>query len=126
MGTNYYFKVNTPVTNIILYSVKKCKFLGGLSDIIEDKLKIHICKLSYGWKPLFQKTKYYYSFNSMLEFYNDSKKDLTIINEYDKIITLKEFLDIVNSHSENNKLNATYSGCYFCNDGWNWSESEFS
>ena len=44
--------------------------------------ELHICKISMGWKPLFEATKFYGNVKELKEFYNKNKDRIHIEDEY--------------------------------------------
>ena len=93
MGTNYYFKIKDVKLNLDFPNNMdgiKNEILEILSEKLDDLTLIHIGKRSAGWKPLFQKTKYFSSVKEIREFYNKNEEALLIINEYDEELTFKE------------------------------------
>lgn len=103
MSTNYYFKIKNSdeIKNDIrqLLKEKKLDFILGekiLNDegwIFNDE--IHIGKNSGGWRPLFEKTEQYSSIKELVQFYEDNKDKLIIMDEYSSEITLEELKDIL-------------------------------
>lgn len=61
--------------------------------------KIHLNKLSYGWRPLFQRHKHFQTFAELELFYNDYKNDLVIINEYDEKMSWEMYKGIILNHA---------------------------
>lgn len=112
MGTNYYAVKSTPTVDS----------------------PIHIGKSSFGWKFLFHDHEdtwhdppiVWHTFNQInawLEEYVEQKKDFVIMNEYDQIVSLSEFLDMVKHKQENeNKDNFKYAKNV---DGYRFMEGEF-
>ena len=62
MGTNYYFKP-----------------------------KLHICKMSMGWKPLFESTKYYKNVKELKDFYERNRNRISIADENPEEFTIEDF-----------------------------------
>jgi len=78
MGTNYYLEVvNLPVEDRLK------KFIN-----LED---IHICKISAGWKPVFEKTKYYSNFYELETFYKEHIDILQLMDEYGECVSWNWF-----------------------------------
>ena len=110
MGTNYYLVKNGP-------SVK-----GGL----------HIGKASYGWRFLFHKPSIW-DVDKPLNTYEQWRDYLTetiengthvIMNEYDEIVLLDEFLRMVASKQEENSPDM-FEYCENVN-GYRFASGEFS
>jgi hypothetical protein len=82
MGTNYY------MTNL------------------ETGERLHICKISAGWKPLFQvHDGKFKSFREILDYYEH--EPVVIEDEYDRLVDVVEFKKkVLDRHSDNgNKVN---------------------
>lgn len=113
MGTNYYAVKSTPTVDE----------------------PIHIGKSSMGWKFLFHEYEdtwhdppiVWHTFNQIkawLEEYVEQKKEYVILDEYDRNVSLSEFLDIVKyKQEENNKDDFTYAKNV---DGYRFVEGWFS
>ena len=130
MGTNYYFdrKNSKELSELIS---KQIGFLDA--ETVRERLfdRIHICKLSGGWIPLFQGTEYYKSLDELKEFYRRNKDTYIVINEYDEQIDFDELLEKCTlwRDKDNNKshLTATAYGINFriCPSGCEWSDMKF-
>ncbi len=57
--------------------------------------KLHICKLSVGWRPLFQVTKFYSNVEELKEFYNKNKDRIDIIDEYGEKQDIEELFKTI-------------------------------
>lgn len=86
MGTNYYFMTRN---KDLVHKHFAAEHNWGVSDeeykIVDDPYlgyEIHLNKLSFGWRPLFQKHKEFDSWDKLEAFYMDHKDDLEIYNEY--------------------------------------------
>lgn len=96
---------------------------------------VHICKLSGGWKPLFEQTKFYSSFEEFEDFYNKYKDYFTIINEEGIELTFEGFKKNVfekvsntenQSHLQYNSQ-LDYSIKYYKDNlGVEWTNTRFS
>ena len=60
--------------------------------------EVHLNKLSWGWRPLFQKHKAFCSWAELEKFYKDHKEDLEIYDEYERKLTLEEYKERVFDH----------------------------
>ena len=69
-----------------------------LCDIPDFHYEIHINKLSYGWKPLFQNHKAFRTFTQLEQFYKEHKEDLTIQDEYGDIYTFEQYKQEILDH----------------------------
>lgn len=110
MGTNYYLVKNRPSIN------------GGL----------HIGKASYGWRFLFHKPSIW-DVDKPLNTYEQWRDYLTettesgthvIMNEYDEIVSLKKFINIVERDQSNNSHDM-FEYCENVN-GYRFASGEFS
>lgn len=94
MGTNYY---------IITKSKKLVHeyFYGEyeLSDEPFFHYRIHLNKLSCGWKPLFQNHNAFTKFADLIEFCKAHKKDISIWDEYGEVFTLDEYIREILEHA---------------------------
>ena len=66
-------------------------------DTDDNSFKLHVCKISCGWNPLFEKTKFYSSFKEIKKFYFDNP-DIIIIDEYDEHILWEQFEETIRNH----------------------------
>lgn len=95
---------------------------------------VHICKLSYGWVPLFEQNKYYSNIEQFKYFCETYQNDIVIKDEYDRVYSIEKFLDIVYDHLKNNnkeshlQYNNSLLGIKYTKDptGIEWANSEFS
>ena len=123
MSTNYYFQVKPKVI-----------VFGECSDELKERLvsrtrfKLHIGKRSLGWKPLFYKSEYYSSVQEIRDFYSENYGVLTIENEYGEEISMEDLEDeLIYWWSEhNNKSHLQYPDNYLDNEGYEFSETDFS
>ena len=107
MGTNYYFKIKNPK---FAHKHFATEYSWGFSDqeykIIDDPNEIyylvHLNKLSYGWKPLFQRHNAFHCFKDLKRFYNKYTQDLIIQNEYLEELTWQEYEETVVNHGNRN------------------------
>jgi len=86
MGTNYYFMTKN---KDLVHKHFAVEHSWGVTDeeyeIVETPYlgyEIHLNKLSYGWRPLFQKHKEFDSWDKLEAFYMAHKEDLEIYDEY--------------------------------------------
>lgn len=115
MSTNYYFKVK----DIIDISSKgknsplKEDIVSKLQETTKDLSYIHIGKRSAGWKPIFQKTKYFSSVKNIVKFYNENKDDIIIVDEYDKELSFNDLEEeLFNWNVENKEAKEHDTGEY--------------
>ena len=86
MGTNFYFMTKNKELAHKHFAIEHD---WGVSDeeykIVDDPCfgyEIHLNKLSFGWRPLFQEHKEFSSWDELEAFYMDHKDDLEIYDEY--------------------------------------------
>lgn len=85
--------------------------------------KLHICKLSVGWRPLFQVTKFYSNVKELKDFYNNNKDRINIIDEYGEEQDIDELFKIVDIKNRDSK---THLDAYKDQQGYEWVSSNFS
>lgn len=109
MGTNYYMITkNKDLAHE--YFAEKCDYGGKypeylnqeyeLYDVPDFYYQIHLNKLSWGWKPLFQNHKAFRTFNELEKFCNEHMDDLTFEDEYGQEYSFEEYKKEVVEHSE--------------------------
>ena len=109
MGTNYYMITkNKDLAHE--YFAEKCDYGGKypeylnqeyeLHDVPDFYYEIHLNKLSWGWKPLFQNHKAFRTFNELEKFCNEHMDDLTFEDEYGQEYSFEEYKKEVMEHSE--------------------------
>lgn len=108
MGTNYYmitknskiahehFANRLDVTGWEEYVDQEYE----LSDIPDFHYVIHLNKLSYGWRPLFQIHKAFSTFAQLEQFYKEHEKDLLIKDEYGEEFDWDEYKKEIFDHAE--------------------------
>ena len=104
MGTNYYFMTNNKDL------VQNCfanKHSWGVADeeytIVDEPFlgySIHLNKLSYGWRPLFQRHKPFESWKELERFYFDHSDDLWIYDEYGELFTWEKYAEKIFRHAD--------------------------
>lgn len=86
MGTNYYFMTRNKDLAHNHFAVEHSWGVTDEEYEIVDRpylgYEIHLNKLSYGWRPLFQKHKEFDSWDKLETFYMAHKDNLEIYNEY--------------------------------------------
>ena len=94
MGTNYYLSTKNKelVHKYFEYDYK-------LEDEPDFHYEIHLNKCSYGWLPLFQRHEAFSTFKDLIQFVKDHQDDLIIINEYDDVYSLDEYIERILDHS---------------------------
>lgn len=75
-------------------------------DITDDPYlgyEIHLNKLSYGWRPLFQRHKAFKTFKELDCFFHQNASELEIYDEYGKKFLWQEYFERVYGHSMRKK-----------------------
>lgn len=65
--------------------------------------EIHLNKLSWGWRPLFQRHKTINTFKELEEFCLKNKSVISIYDEYGRRYTWKQYFERVYEHSQQKK-----------------------
>ena len=87
-----YFAVETEYTiKDIEYEIVDEPYLG---------YKVHLCKLSAGWRPLFQRHKTISTFKEVEKFCLKNKSMVSIYDEYGRRYTWKQYFKKVYNHSQ--------------------------
>lgn len=87
-----YFAVETEYTiKDIEYEIVDEPYLG---------YNVHLCKLSAGWRPLFQRHKTISTFKEVEEFCLKNKSMVSIYDEYGRRYTWKQYFKKVYNHSQ--------------------------
>lgn len=105
MGTNFYMitKNKSLADEYFFNDIDNYHYACGYELVDEPYFgyKIHICKRSYGWVPLFQKHDEAYKYFSELEvFYHKYKSDLDIYDEYNQQYSFTQFKKEMIKHSQ--------------------------
>lgn len=104
MGTNYYFITKSSKLAHEHFAKKyewdTCYYDEEyeLLDVPCFHYKIHLNKLSCGWRPLFQEHKAFNSFAKLEQFYDEHKDDLLIMDEYGDEYTWDEYKTEIIDH----------------------------
>lgn len=106
MGTNYY--MTTKNKNVAHKFATKIQY-GDTVEWLDAEYKlldepdfhyeIHLNKLSYGWKPLFQIHKPFKTFAELEQFYFNHKDDIEFEDEYGDKYSFEEYKQEVIDHS---------------------------
>lgn len=103
MGTNYYFITKaTNFTHKHFADSNEWDTFNEeyeLSDNPYFHYKIHLNKLSCGWKPLFQIHKEFSTFNQLKDFYKKYNRYLSIEDEYGNKYTWDEYEQTIINHT---------------------------
>ena len=87
--------------------------------------ELHICKISMGWKPLFETSKYYRSVQELKDFYYKNKDRITIEDEYGQEKDINELLKKVDDIYKD-KNNQAHEDAYRDKEGYEWVSHNFS
>lgn len=87
--------------------------------------ELHICKISMGWKPLFESSKYYRSVQELKDFYENNKNRINIVDEYGEIHDLDELFEFINIKYKDKK-SQTHEDAYKDKQGYEWVSHNFS
>lgn len=104
MGTNYYLM--TKNSNLAhKYFATKAEWGGYIDEeyrIVDHPFlgyEIHLNKLSYGWRPLFQTHKCFGTFDELEQFYKKHCKSLKIYDEYGTEYSWEDYKKEIIDHS---------------------------
>jgi hypothetical protein len=131
MGMNYYFDRKN--------SEEQSKTISELIGFLDAKTvrerlfeKIHICKISAGWKPLFEKTDHYGSLDELKAFYEQNKDQFRVINEDREPVDLYDLLSKCDERY-NDDTNTSHLSLkshdyhrWLCSSGYEWTNGKFS
>lgn len=87
--------------------------------------ELHICKVSMGWKPLFQVTKFYSSVKELKEFYNQNRDRIHIEDEYGQEQGIDELFEYIDMKYKD-KNNQSHTDAYKDKQGYEWVSNNFS
>lgn len=122
MGINYYFFSTNKELIQESFAINENWGISGEEYRIVDEpylgYKIHLNKLSCGWRPLFQSHKIFKTFKELEKFYQEHKSDLEIYDDYgDKYSWEKYFINMYNhSLREKKPLKWVYESDDFFRD----------
>lgn len=104
MGTNFYFRTKSKRIAKKYFAESGDGYTYAeeyeLCDEPYFHYEIHLNKLSWGWRPLFQKHKYFKTFKQLEDFYFHHQRYLKIFDEYGKEFSWDDYKDRVVGHSE--------------------------
>lgn len=90
MGTNYYIHSKDKQFMTDHFSGEY-----EIVDIPDFGYEVHICKMSFGWRTLFQAHNMAYtSVKHMVEFFRENKNKFTVWDEYGGQQDLEEFIEL--------------------------------
>lgn len=87
--------------------------------------ELHICKISIGWKPLFQSTKFYSNVKELKEFYNKNKDRINIEDEYGEVQDIDDLFEFIDVKYKD-KNNQSHADAYKDGQGYEWVTNNFS
>jgi len=91
MGTNFYFFIKDRNLSKLFEKVY-------ITDEPEFGYKIHLNKLSFGWRPLFESNNQWKSFDELELFYERNKDYITIFDEYRNKYSYDEYKNRLLDH----------------------------
>ena len=104
MGTNFYLISKNKNLMRVCFAVETEYVIKDIEYTIVDEpylgYKIHLSKLSCGWRPLFQRHKTIRTFKELEEFCMKNKNVVSIYDEYDRRYTWKQYYERVYNHSQ--------------------------
>jgi hypothetical protein len=103
MGTNYYFMTRNKKLAHKYFAVETD---WGVTDteyeIVDSPFlgyEIHLNKLSWGWRPLFQRHKAFKTWNELEKFCHDYKDEIEIFDEYGHSYSFDDYKKIIFDHA---------------------------
>ena len=104
MGTNYYLMTKNKELVHKHFAVEtEYGVTNQEYEIVEEPYlgyEVHLNKLSWGWRPLFQKHREFKTWNELEKFYLDHADDLEIYDEYGTRLEFDKYKKIVFGHAE--------------------------
>lgn len=102
MGTNYYLISKSRELMLENFAIAENEFVyekeSELVELPYLAYRVHLNKLSFGWRPLFQRHKSVQSFDKLRNFYLTNNDSLEIYDEYNKKWTWDEYYKRVLQH----------------------------
>lgn len=90
-----------------------------------DYPQLHICKISCGWKPLFETSKFYSSVQELKDFYNKNKDRIIIKDEYGEELEIDVLFKIIDDRYKDIN-NQEHENAYKDKQGYEWVSHNFS
>ncbi len=87
--------------------------------------ELHICKISMGWKPLFEATKFYSNVKELKEFYDKNKDRIHIEDEYGEEQDIDELFQFIDMKYKD-KNSQSHTDAYKDGQGYEWVSRNFS
>lgn len=95
MGTNFYLMSRNKKLMREYFAVETEYTIKDIEYEIVDEpylgYEVHLCKLSAGWRPLFQRHKTISTFKELEEFCLENKSMVSIYDEYGRRYTWKQY-----------------------------------
>ena len=123
MGTNFYLMSRNKKLIREHFAVETEYDIKDIEYAIVDEpylgYEIHLNKLSWGWRPLFQRHKTINTFKELEEFCLKNKSVISIYDEYGRRYTWKQYFEKVYEHSQQKKqprkwiydIDSTFPNC---------------
>jgi len=103
MGTNYYFMTRNKELAHKHFAVETDWGVTDMEyEIVDSKFldyKIHLNKLSCGWRPLFQRHKAFKTWKELEEFYKAHSEGLEIYDEYGSRFEFEDYKKRIFDHA---------------------------
>ena len=104
MGTNFYLmSKNKQLMREYFAEEKSYGITDEEYEIVDDPYlgyRLHLNKLSSGWRPLFQRHKTIKTFKDLENFCMDNKGKIGIFDEYGEKYTWEQYFNRVYGHSQ--------------------------
>lgn len=104
MGTNYYLMTRNKELAHKYFAVETAYGVTNQEyEIVEEPYlgyEVHLNKLSWGWRPLFQRHREFKTWNELEKFYLEHATDLEIYDEYGTRLEFDKYKKIVFGHAE--------------------------
>lgn len=104
MGTNFYLMSRNKKLMREYFAVETEYTIKDIEYEIVDEpylgYEVHLCKLSAGWRPLFQRHKTISTYKELEEFCLKNKSMVSIYDEYGRRYTWKQYFKKVYNHSQ--------------------------
>jgi len=104
MGTNYYLMTRNKELAHKYFAVETTYDVTNQEyEIVEEPYlgyEVHLNKLSWGWRPLFQRHREFKTWNELEKFYLEHATDLEIYDEYGTRLEFDKYKKIVFGHAD--------------------------
>lgn len=125
MGTNYYMSTKDKTKLEKWFTVGEY----NLTDKPDWGYEIHVCKLSGGWKPLFQSYSGVHSYTIYKNIYAEG--GWILYDEYGEKIKWDDFANLVSSWTKRNErshmtsISYSYCRCFCDHNGFEFISGDF-